>query len=193
MQSAFRCLFTASVNGCIMDMSGFSKEGEQMRQIGDVVLHGSDGCCRIMDIRRIDLTGEGQRDYYILEPLYSRGVTVYVEAEENDSLREPMQLDQINALLESVRGSSHPWISNEKERQAALREILREGSIPELFRAFVMLYNKRLEQQGKGRKFHISDEHCLEQAERIINRELAYGIGVEPDAVPAYIRSVMEA
>lgn len=165
---------------------------DYMRQIGDVVLHGSDGCCRITDIRRINLTGDGPQDYYILEPLYSSGVTIYVEAEENDSLREPMQIEEINALLESVRGGEKPWISNEKERQAALNEMFRRGSLPELFGAVVMLYNKRREQTGKGRKFHVSDEHYLERAEKIINRELAYGIGVAPDDVPEYIRSVME-
>lgn len=172
--------------------SAIYQEVRQMRKIGDVVLHGNDGCCRICSIERLNLTGDGSEDYYVLEPLYSKGMKVYVQVCDDDGLERPMNRDEIHQMLIEIHDDKTDWISNEKERQAALSSAIRSNSIRELFSIVSMLYLKRIEQTRKGKKFRVMDEQYLTRSEKIINRALAYGIGVGPEEVPAYIKSVLE-
>lgn len=164
-----------------------------MWKIGDYVQHGTDGVCRITDIRKLNLTGEGVKEYFILEPLYAKDTTIYLETKDGDEgLTKPMNRREINALIRKIPENRMHWIANEKDRQNRLGAILKNGSILEVMCAASTLYRKKKEQEKAGRKFRRSDEQCLSRAEKIIGRELAYGIGRTPEEVPAYIGEVLE-
>ncbi len=54
-----------------------------MYQIGDTVMHPSEGVCSIEDIRPIRFSGNTSRDYYVLRPSMERGSgTVYLPVTE---------------------------------------------------------------------------------------------------------------
>ena len=112
---------------------------------GDIVLHGSDGVCRITDIRRMDLIGEGMTNYYILESVYKKGLTIYVEVGEgDDDLRLPMERDEIDALIRTIPDiKKAQWISNDKLRQTELSRQIRDSSLHELFSITNMLYERK--------------------------------------------------
>ncbi|MBQ9643707.1 MAG: CarD family transcriptional regulator [Lachnospiraceae bacterium] len=160
---------------------------------GDYVLHGSDGVCVITDVQKLDLTGDGAAEYYILEPLYKKGLTVYVETSDSeDSLKKPMDRQEIEQMIGQIPEYEMSWISNERERQDTLGRMLREGELQDLFRVVAVLYRHRQELLRRGKKMRASDEQFLQRADSRINRELAYGIGVAPEQVPQYIRERIE-
>jgi CarD family transcriptional regulator len=164
-----------------------------MWKVGDYVQHGTDGVCRISDRKRMNLTGEGEEEYFLLTPLYSRDTTIYLETANADKeLRQPMSREEIDRVIRQIPGHRMRWIPNEKDRQNRFGAILRDGSLVELLCAASVLRDKKREQTRAGRKFRRSDELCLARAEKIIGREIAYGIGKSPEEVPDYIGKVLE-
>ncbi|MBQ6363578.1 MAG: CarD family transcriptional regulator [Lachnospiraceae bacterium] len=156
---------------------------------GDHVLHGSDGVCVIKGVQNLDLMGDGEEEYYILEPLYARGVTVYVRTDApEESLKKPMNRQEIEQMIGKIPEYEMNWISNERERQDTLGRMLRDGELEDLFRVVAVLYRQRQDLVHRGKKLRSSDEQFLMRADSRINRELAYGIGIAPEEVPQFIR-----
>lgn len=164
-----------------------------MWKVGDHVQYGTDGVCRITDVQMLDLTGEGEEEYFILTPLYSKDTTIYLETRDAETkLKKPMSQEEIDEAILQIPGHRMRWIANEKDRQNRFGDILKEGSLVELLCAASALYKKKQEQTKAGRKFRRSDELCLSRAEKIISREFAYGIGTTPEEVPAYIGKILD-
>ena len=160
----------------------------------DIVLHGNDGVCRISGIQKLNLFGDGLREYYILESLYARNTTIYVEVGTGDaSLEPPLSQPEIDDLIRAIPSMTCEWIPNDKLRQQTLGARIRTGSISDLLAMVSMLLSKKEEIVKTGRKFRAQDEKVLDKAQQIINREIAFGLGVQPEKVPAYISSMLEA
>lgn len=159
----------------------------------DIVLHGNDGVCRISGIEKLDLFGDGAREYYILDSLYARSTTIYVEVGAGDaSLTRPMQQPEIDALIRNIPSMDCEWIPNDKLRQQTLGARIRTGSVSDLMAIVNMLLRKKEEILESGRKFRAQDEKALDKAQQIINRKLAFGLGVQPEKVSSYISALLE-
>ena len=160
---------------------------------GDIVVHGTDGICRITDVKALDLIGEGSKDYYVLVPLYNRTLTIYVETKDaDDTIRQPMEAREIAQMINSIPDMDQQWIADEKERQRFFQEKLREPMVEDLIPVVRMLYRRKQEMTRLGKKFRSADEQILTRAETIINRELAHGLGIDPEKVPEYIKNYIE-
>lgn len=160
-----------------------------MWRVNDMVSHGSDGVCRIAAIEKMDLVGNGKKEYYILEPVYSSGTTIYVEVGSGDeSLGEPMSRESANALIDSIPDLHLEWIADDKERQKGINLIIKSGNLPELLAAVSSLYTAGEERRSRGKKYKSADKQNLVKAERTVNKMLAYSLQIEPDQVPVYIR-----
>ncbi len=165
-----------------------------MWKTGDHVVHRRDGVCRIAALEDLALTSDGPKTYYILTPLYENASRLYVPFDRADQiLRDVLTKEEIDSLILGLKdsGPDH-WISDEKTRQRTLSEIVKTGSEESLLKMVATLFLKKMEQTEKGRKFHATDEHILNEAEKMINREFAFVLGIEPDSVPDYIGSRME-
>lgn len=160
-----------------------------MWNIGDHVVHRRDGVCRIAAIDELNMTSDGPKTYYILTPLYENASRLYVPLDRADQmLRDVLTKEEIHSMILDLRDTGPDrWISDEKARQRSLTETVRTGSEESLLKMISTLFRKKEEQQQNGRKFHASDEHILNEAEKMINREFAFVLGIEPDAVPDYI------
>ncbi len=153
------------------------------------MVHKHVGICRIRSVSELNMSHDGPRRYYVLTPLYDQGTTLYTPCDQAEhQLRDPLNREDIDSLIDGMPRHHTDWISDEKARQRYLTGIVRSGNHENLLAAVSALYDKRKEQTARGRKFHSSDARFLEEAETSINREFAYVLGVQPDDVPAYIR-----
>ena len=165
-----------------------------MWKTGDHVVHRRDGVCRIAAIEDLTLTDDGPKTYYILTPVYENSSRLYVPFDRADQiLRDVLTKEEIEAMILGLKesGPDH-WISDEKTRQRTLSETVKSCSEESLLKMVSTLFVKKMEQTEQGRKFHAADEHLLNEGEKMINREFAFVLGIEPDDVPDYVGKQME-
>lgn len=166
-----------------------------MYKIGDVILYGTDGVCRINEITEKKF-GRETSQYYVLQSVYRESSVIYVPV-GNEKLESKMRTilskTEIDSMIESMPGAESIWIENEPIRKVKYKEIITGGNRGELIRMIKALREHRTEQEKSGKKMHISDERFLKDAEKILYDEIAHVLHIKPEQVPPYILQKLEA
>ncbi len=164
-----------------------------MYRIGDFVLYGIHGVCRITSIedRAFD---RKTVSYYVLEPSDQAGARYLVPINNQAAvgkLRPVLNREELEALLHSDAVRSGEWIADESRRKQLYRELITSGDRAALIRMVGALYRHKEEQTASGRKFHLCDENFLRDARKILDAELSLVLDIEPEQVGGYILTVI--
>lgn len=165
-----------------------------MYQVGDQVLYGIHGVCVIvaLEVRTVD---RKKVEYYALEPLDQPGARYYVPTQNQAAvakLRKMMSAQELNDLLHSDAVRRDCWITDEGQRKLRYRELINGGDRAALLSMIRCLYRHKDEQAALGRKFHLSDENFLRDAEKLLASEFSKVLGIEANQVGTYVRNALE-
>ena len=98
-------------------------------EIGDTVLYGIDGVCKITDIVRKNFKGR-MINYYVLHPVFNDRSVLYVPKDNEESvarMRHALTSRQIKLIFKKTPTRECKWIENENERKAYFKEVLYDG------------------------------------------------------------------
>lgn len=165
-----------------------------MFQIGDQVVYGIHGVCRIIALE--ERTVDRKRiKYFALEPLDQPGARYYVPSENSAALaklRHLISYEDLQLLLSSAEIRETCWIADENHRKQRYRELINSSDRVALLRMINTLHQHKKAQAEAGRKFHLCDENFLRDAEKLLNAEFSLVLGIQPTEVEGYILSALE-
>ena len=69
---------------------------------------------------------------------------------------------------------------------------LRDGNMEALLMVISTLYRRGQQRRKAGQDQRSADRQNLQRAETAVNKELGYGLGIDPSEVPGYIRARLE-
>ena len=155
----------------------------------EYVMHSGEGVCLVEDIRDERFAGTAPKQYYILRPVYENtGTTVFLPVDsEAARLRPLLTGEQIEELLATAENAPSLWVENDRQRQDTFNRLLREGDPASLLRLVLDIRQRQKDQAAAGRKLRFFDEKTLQEAQRFIRQEYAHVLGMEPEAVSAFI------
>lgn len=160
-----------------------------MRQIGEIVLYGTDGVCRVTEITEKKFGKETVR-YYVLSALYRNSSVIYVpvgNVKLEAKMRDILSKEDIDALITALPDEESIWIENEPMRKIKYKEIITGGDRRDLFRLVKTLQEHRINQESSGKKMHMTDERFMKDAEKILYDEIAHVMGIDHRDVVRYI------
>lgn len=160
-----------------------------MLNVGETLIYGSSGVCRVEDICVRDC-GSGKREYYVLQPVYDTRSTVYVPTDSEKLISHAKALltrQEIYDMIDDMPEDSFEWIVNDKERGETFRNILEEGSRKDVVKLIRTLYLRKKELSERGKKLRSSDESIMQRAERLLYGEFAWVLGINPSEVTGFI------
>ena len=165
-------------------------------KIGEYVVYGSNGICRINDIRDMTLSPIiGERNYYVLEQINAKLSTIYV-ATDNETLCAKMRYvlseKEILDILHGAKENSIGWIEDRKSRSQAFYDILHGGSHEDRLLMIRCIYIKGRELSENHKKLSDSDAAILRSAEKTVREEFAFALDIEPEEVGGFIRRELE-
>lgn len=161
----------------------------EMFQKDDMVRYGAHGVCKVEDITEKNFNGEAIR-YYVLRPIYNDTSTIYVPIHNHaltQNMRKVLSKEELQSLIQTMPQKESLWIENEEVRKAQYQEILASGNRTGLIGMLKALYLHQREQQEKGRRLHMSDDHFFKEAEKMLHEEFALVLGIPRDQVVPYI------
>ena len=164
-----------------------------MYQIGDFVVYGVHGVCRIIEIEE-RLVDRKNVSYYVLQPAEQSGARYLIPMHNQaavSKLRPVLSREELNALLRSEQVQAQEWVGDENRRKQIYRELIGSGDRAALIRMVGVLHRHKAEQAAAGRKFHLCDENFLRDAEKVLNAEFSLVLGIEQGQVGNYILTVM--
>ena len=155
-----------------------------MYGIGDLVMYGRTGVCRVADIIRRD----GQ-DYYTLKPLF-QSCDIFAPVEGTKVFMRPIisrqEADRLIDELPSMEAEiceSHVTRELSEHYQTAIAS----HDCRELFRLTKSLYAKKQLSLQQKKRFGAVDERFMRWGEDLLFGELAAALDITPEDVPRYI------
>ncbi|NLN81626.1 MAG: CarD family transcriptional regulator [Clostridiales bacterium] len=160
-----------------------------MFSIDDYVVYGTTGVCKIADIRT-DCFGCEEKEYYILQPVYTKNSTLYVPTDSQTVKRKMKPIlseDEINELIRAISDEKAEWIKEDSARREKFTGIIKNGDRKELLKLIKALHLHKKDRVESGRKLNNTDENFMKTAEKLIYDEFAFVLNIKPDDVLPYI------
>lgn len=157
--------------------------------IGECVMYGHSGVCRIDEIVTREFDGKNQ-DYYLLRPVAHNNATVFVPCDNEklvSNMRYPISCEEIDILLSELDSCSIDWIEDKKERPAFFKAIMQSGDRKQILRVIRCIWLKKQELLSSNKSLPATDDRILQECERMIYDEFSYSLGISLDEVSVYI------
>jgi CarD family transcriptional regulator len=158
-------------------------------QIGDQVVYGAHGVCKIVDLIQ-QTVDRKKRTFYVLEALGHCGMRICFPADNPavlGQLRPLISREELLDLLASDVIRQNCWIADEGQRKLHYKELISSGDRVSLLQMIHSLQQHKKEQLAQGRKFHLCDDNFLRDAIRLLNMEFSVVLDIPPEDVAAFV------
>ena len=160
-----------------------------MYNVGDIVMYGTFGICKVTAIEKRDFTGEEQ-EYYILKHINSEKNIFYVPTNNDAALSKMHPIcskAEVDELISHMNSEGLIWIDNDIKRKEEYSRIIKDADKHEIIRLIKTLYLRRKELAENGKKLRSTDENYLSLAENMLFEEFAYALDIDKSEVVEYI------
>lgn len=178
----------ASVTGVVRDLGGNMFEKEAL------IMCGGHGVCRVVDIvgNPIDRL-DRKKKYYLLEPVFEKGSTVYAPVDSDKILMRPiMTKEEAEDLIARITEIETVWIQEERNREQMYKEAIRTYDCNTLVEIIKTLYLRKQNRLHEGKKVLSSDEQYLRKAEELLYSEMSISLSIPKEKVEEYITAAVE-
>ena len=166
-----------------------------MYQTGDLIVYGSMGVCRILNVSVPDFLREGEeKDYYTLEPLNRQG-TIFVPVDTSVFMRPVISREEAEDLIDAIptfrAKAYHSHVLQELNQHYA--DAISSHEISDLVKLLMSIHVKRKEREKQNLKIGAVDENYMRRAESLLYGELSIALDIPESDVPGYIRNRVDA
>ena len=172
-------------------MFGCTPEKEaEMYKIGDMVIYGTTGVCKIADISKGKYGYDENALYYVLHPVYEDCI-IYAPVDGKVFMRPVISEDEAERLIDAIPEIEPEAYYNNRIQELSqhYKAVIDTHDCGELTRLVMSLHEKKEVALRQNRKLGQVDERFMRQAEELLHGELAAALGMEKDRIPEYIRS----
>lgn len=162
-----------------------------MYQIGDLIVYGSTGVCRVEAVETPrHRPGEEERQYYLLRPLYQDG-TIRIPVDTKVFMRPVISREEAEKLIDAIPGMNAEVYHERNFTQLAAhyQEALGSHECSDLIELVMSIYAKKQDAESKKRKFGQVDARFMKRAESLLYGEFSVALGILFDDVQGYIAS----
>lgn len=160
-----------------------------MFAVGDYVIYGYEGVCRVEEIGCPGVSGlDPSRQYYRLTPYYRSG-TIYAPVDGRVCMRRVISREALDALLPGLPELPPLEDVPENSRLAGeyYRTILAEHSCERLLQLCKTFYQKQRRLSGAHRSVNSTELRSWKTAEEMLYSEFGFVLGIAPSEVQRYL------
>lgn len=164
-----------------------------MFQVGENVVYGQCGVCRVEGVGPLPNSPVGDRQYYTLQPYFSTEV-IYAPVEGKVFMRPALDRARAEAVIRAIPAvqreiASERSLTLMRERYEAA---FRSYDCEDLIGLIKNIYQKNQAAVQNGRRIGQMDQRYMKRAEELLHGELAVALGIGRDAVVNYIEQVLD-
>ncbi len=165
-----------------------------MFSVGDYVVYGSNGVCKVTEVGPMDLPGVSKdKLYYTMTPCYIRDSSLYTPIDNNRVVIRPvMTKDEAESFVDSIKDIDGITIKEEKRRELEYKEAILSCDPEVLVGIIKTIYERMNARIAEGKKVTSSDSKYFHIAEDSLYGELAISLGMDKDEVKDYIHERIE-
>lgn len=165
-----------------------------MFDIGDYIVYGHNGICRVADITHPDIMGaDSDRLYYVLIPEKTRDSKLFCPADNDKiALRRIISTEEAQEIIEESKTIEPLWITNDRMRDDSYKNMVKNSDLRQCVKVIKALLIRKKEREESGKKITATDERYLKMAEEGLYSELAIATGQDMEEIKEQIMSNCE-
>ena len=161
---------------------------------GTYVRYGGTGICLIECVEEVPYPGQtAPRLCYLLRPIRNQSMEVSVPLDNAAlcaKMRPLLTKEEIDAMLTqaaSDNAEAIEWNEDRKQRHAEFKKILASGDAQRLLCLIRCILKQRALLAESRRHLSTADDNTRKDAERMLDDEFAFSLGITPEEAGAYI------
>lgn len=165
-----------------------------MFKVNDTIIYGSEGVCQIVAIEENDFVGV-KKTYYVIKPLGKDSSTTYVPIDSEIlvvRMRKLLTKKEINELIDALPNEPIKWLSSERDRKEAYKNIIESGNRIELMKMIRAVYLEKQQRESMHKRLHIIDERFMKDAEQCLYSEFQHVLNIRQEEIIPYIVARIE-
>lgn len=162
-----------------------------MFNIGDFIVYGHNGICKVVDITHPDISGaDDTKLYYVLIPEKNREGKLFCPA-DNDKilLRKVISADEARTILGEAKDMEPLNITNDRTKDDNYKKVLKDSDLRQWIRFIKALMMRKKEREDNGKKITATDERYLKIVGEGLCSELAIATGEDKEAIKQFLIS----
>ncbi len=158
-----------------------------MFRVGEFIVCGTNGICKIVDISKLDFAGS-DREYYVLEPVYGKGGRSFLPTDNTKVVaRTVINKKEALALIDEIPSIEKISATNDKLREEKYKEFVGSGDCRNLVSVLKTVYSRKQERIAQGKKTTATDDRYFKMAEDNLYSELSFALKKDKDEMEDYI------
>lgn len=165
-----------------------------MFSIGDYMVYGINGVCRVQDICASPFDKKDTRTFYLLKPLGTgEGSVIYTPVDNVQVLMRPlMTKEQAAALIERMPGLEPLEVPMEKMRRDLYRQAMQSCDPEQYVRLIKTVYRRRMDMMQQHKRLSETDSDFERNAKLSLYHELSVVLEVKFAEVEQYLIDRLE-
>ena len=151
-----------------------------MYQVGDYLVYGMEGVCRVVDVGCPKLLGVPRdRQYYTLAPI-GKTDCIYIPVDTEVYMRRPMSRAAVEALLDTIPAAPvcADLPGDARLLGAYYQEVIGSHDCGRILQLYKTIWRKQQALAGSRRALSVTDMRYLKQAENLLMGEIAFVLDV---------------
>lgn len=161
-----------------------------MFNIGDYIVHGRNGVCKVVDITHVDISGADKNQlYYTLVPMRSEDSKIFYPVDSDRVvMRSVVSKEEANNIVSCIEDIEPMWIDNDRQREEKYKEAIGSCDCQKLICIIKTLHARNQERISQGKRITYVDDRYLKEAKQNLHDEFSIALGIEPSEVEEYIQ-----
>ena len=159
-----------------------------MFEVGDYVIYGTKGVCKVEEIGVPAVAEGSDKQYYTLAPIYTKGSRIFTPVDNKRVLIRPLiTRKEADLLIDDIVNIETLWVPDEKKREEIYKNILNTCDCREILKIIKTVYKRKQDRIAEGKKITSKDEKYLQFAENAVYGELAVVFCKKKEEMEQYI------
>ncbi len=160
-----------------------------MFEVGDYLVYGLNGVCKVDAIGTMDIPGAPKdRLYYTLLPVYQAGCRLFTPVDNEKVVMRPVVTkDEAMDYIDHILETETLWITDEKRRESMYKEVVKKCDPKEWIKIIKTLFLRKKARIEAGKKVTASDEKYLHIAEENLYGEFAIALGMTKEETAKFV------
>lgn len=162
-----------------------------MFNVGDYIVHGRNGVCKVVDITQINISGADKNQlYYTLIPMRSEDSKIFYPVDSDRVvMRSVVSKEEVKNIVSRIEDIEPMWIDNDRQREEKYKEAIGSCDCQKLICIIKTLHARNQERISQGKRITYVDDRYLKEAKQNLHDEFSIALGIEPSEVEEYIQN----
>ena len=170
-------------------MSKMSGTDCEQFEIGEYIIYGMTGVCKVEDITTLDMDGVAKdRLYYVLQPLNSKNGRIFTPVDNvKCTMRRVLSREEAFDLIDQIPSIDQLWITNDKQKEEKYKAAIKSCDCREWIGVTKTLYLQKQKRLALGKRLTEMEEKYLKMAEEHLFSELSIPLEIPKEEMEQYI------